>query len=106
MYKVALNADALCANLILKYFTLHTINTMFIFLHYYASTKYFGITPQTADSSVEDSVHLKVIASPKMLFDSSQSVTLTAHGTESLQSKGLMYEWKCRKCDYTTGTSI
>lgn len=41
-----------------------------------------------------------------MLFDNSQSVTLRVHGTESLPRNGLIYEWKCRKCECTTGTSI
>ncbi|XP_075878911.1 polycystin-1-like protein 2 [Nelusetta ayraudi] len=63
----------------------------------------------TADTSVEDSVHLKVMATPEMLFDNSQSVTLTVHGTESLPSKGLIYEWKCRgncKCRNSTNDEM
>lgn len=49
--------------------------------------------------SVEESIDLKIIATPDTLVDNTQSVTLSVSvtGTESLPSKGLIFEWKCRK---------
>ncbi|XP_068452137.1 polycystin-1-like protein 2 [Clinocottus analis] len=51
--------------------------------------------------------NLKITATPDTLVDSTQSVTLSVTGTESLASKGLTFEWKCKgncKCrNKTTG---
>lgn len=47
--------------------------------------------------SIEESIDLKIIATPDTLVDNTQSVTLSVTGTESLPSKGLIFEWKCRK---------
>lgn len=69
-------------------------------------TKKFAVTPQTADMSVEESVHLKLTATPEMLFDNSHTVTLHVHGTDSLPSNRLIYEWKCRECNCTTVTTM
>lgn len=55
--------------------------------------------------SVNDSTDLKIIATPDILIEYSQTVKLTASGTESLPSKGLTFEWKCSKYNnsQTTG---
>ncbi|KAK5935294.1 hypothetical protein CgunFtcFv8_020669 [Champsocephalus gunnari] len=48
---------------------------------------------------------LKITAAPDTVVDYSQSVTLSATGTESLSSKGLTFEWKCKgncKCKNKT----
>ncbi|XP_044057560.1 polycystic kidney disease protein 1-like 2 isoform X2 [Siniperca chuatsi] len=46
--------------------------------------------------SIDDSNDLKIIATPDTLVDYTQSVTLSVTGTESLPSKGLTFEWKCK----------
>lgn len=47
--------------------------------------------------SVDDSIKVKIIATPNTLVDYSQSVTLSMTQTELLPSRGLMFEWECRK---------
>ncbi|XP_070762062.1 polycystin-1-like protein 2 [Enoplosus armatus] len=69
----------------------------------YSSPDEHGNT--TANMSVDDSNDLKIIATPDALVDYTQSVTLSATGTESLPSKGLAFEWKCKgncKCKNRT----
>ncbi|KAM7014972.1 polycystin-1-like protein 2 [Tautogolabrus adspersus] len=48
------------------------------------------------NKSVEDSNELKIIQTPDSVVDYTQSVTLSVTGTESLPSKGLTFEWKCK----------
>ncbi len=55
---------------------------------------------QTGNISTDDAVKLKIITAPDTLVDYTQSVTLSAAGTESLPSKGLTFEWKCSKYNY------
>ncbi|XP_035483332.2 polycystic kidney disease protein 1-like 2 isoform X1 [Scophthalmus maximus] len=50
----------------------------------------------TGDMSVDNSTDLKIIATPDTLINYTQSVTLRVNGTESLPSKGLAFEWKCK----------
>lgn len=47
--------------------------------------------------SVDDSYDFKIIATPDTLVDSTQSVTLKVNGSESLTSKGFIFEWTCSK---------
>ena len=44
--------------------------------------------------SIDD---LKITAAPDAVVDNTESVTLSVTGTESLPSKGLIFEWKCGK---------
>ncbi|XP_040019356.2 polycystin-1-like protein 2 [Gasterosteus aculeatus] len=46
----------------------------------------------TASLSIDN---LKITAIPDTLVDNTQSVTLRVSGTESMASKGLVFEWKC-----------
>ncbi|XP_040894682.1 polycystic kidney disease protein 1-like 2 [Toxotes jaculatrix] len=46
--------------------------------------------------SVDSSVDLKIMTAPDTLVDYAHSVTLSVNGTESLPSKGLTFEWKCK----------
>ncbi|KAM7406118.1 hypothetical protein PAMP_000517 [Pampus punctatissimus] len=50
----------------------------------------------TDDMSVDDDYNLKINATPDSLVDYTQSVTLTLNRNESLPSKGLAFEWKCK----------
>ncbi|XP_069030569.1 polycystin-1-like protein 2 [Embiotoca jacksoni] len=50
----------------------------------------------TGNTRVDNSTDVKIIATPGTLVDYTQSVTLTVTGTESLPSKRLAYEWKCK----------
>nr|XP_046243263.1 polycystic kidney disease protein 1-like 2 isoform X2 [Scatophagus argus] len=59
----------------------------------------------TGNVSVDNSTDLKIIATPDTLADYTQNVTLSVTGYESLPSKGLIFEWKCRgncKCKNKT----
>lgn len=47
--------------------------------------------------SVDDSIKVKIITTPDTLVDNSQSVTMSVTQTELLPSRGLVFEWKCRK---------
>lgn len=49
---------------------------------------------QTGSVSIDN---LKITATPDILVDYTQSVTLSVTGTESLPSKGLTFEWRCGK---------
>ncbi|XP_045888956.1 polycystic kidney disease protein 1-like 2 isoform X2 [Micropterus dolomieu] len=63
----------------------------------------------TGNMSVYDSSGFKIIATPDTVVDYTQSVTLSVTGTESLPSKGLTFEWKCKgncKCTNTTMDKI
>ncbi|CAJ1049631.1 polycystic kidney disease protein 1-like 2 [Xyrichtys novacula] len=57
------------------------------------------------NESTEESVDLKITATPDTVVDYTQSVTLNISGAESLPSEGLTFKWKCRgncKCKNRT----
>ncbi|XP_042266661.1 polycystic kidney disease protein 1-like 2 [Thunnus maccoyii] len=59
----------------------------------------------TDDMSVDDSHDLRINATPETVVDYTQNVTLTVTGNDSLPSKGLAFEWKCKgncKCGEKT----
>lgn len=45
----------------------------------------------------DDSIDLKIIASPDTVADHAKNVVLTVTGTKTLPSKALAYEWECSK---------
>ncbi|GAA6233697.1 polycystic kidney disease protein 1-like 2 isoform X1 [Lates japonicus] len=60
----------------------------------------------TGNVSVDDSADLKITATPDTLVDYTHTVTLRVTGTESLPSRGLTFEWNCKKnckCRNKTG---
>ncbi|XP_036950669.1 polycystic kidney disease protein 1-like 2 isoform X1 [Acanthopagrus latus] len=72
-----------------------------------ACQNYSDRSPDDYDNATDtdDSHDLKMIATPDTLVDYTQSVTLSTTWTESLPSKGLTFDWKCRgecKCGNKT----
>ncbi|XP_028258061.1 polycystic kidney disease protein 1-like 2 [Parambassis ranga] len=59
----------------------------------------------TDDMTVEESMDLKIKATPESLDDYSQNITLTVTGMESLPRQSLLFEWTCKKdCKCTNKT--
>lgn len=58
---------------------------------------FFFFHLQTGNISVDESIKVKISATPDTLVDNSQSVTLSVTQTELLPSSGLKFEWDCRK---------